>query len=294
MLLKPSSDLHTSMVCQKGNNCISDHAKTQQQCEPPGSTVYKAKRIRKLDDNLFVVHGTARVRSIARINRNMVVLRHNKRELTLINPIRLCPEDEVKLLQLGTIQRIIRLAPRHGVSHDKYYLQKFPNIRRWAPALSSESDNNDHDDKDDVLPVHRLLTEDDDAILPGCHVFMFQETAHPECAVLLLQDYVGNLLVTSDALQAQRDNHYCNMPVRAKMAAEGLLELDIVIPSQWVRTMSHSPSSKYKHKKLLRADLERLLRLDFGRLIAASGVMVFQGAKEKAVMAVEHAFPYWG
>jgi hypothetical protein len=271
------------MVCQKADKEIND-AKQTQQCEPPG-TVYKAKRIRKLDDNLFVVHGTARVRSIARINRNMVVLRHNKRELTLINPIRLCPEDEVKLLQLGTIQRIIRLAPRHGVSHDKYYLQKFRNIRRWAPAL---------DDKDDALPVHRLLNEDDDAILPGCHVFMFHETAQPECAVLLLQDYVGNLLVTSDVLQAQRDNHYCNMPVRAKMAAEGLFESDIVIPSQWVRAMSHSPSSKYKHKKLLRADLERLLRLDFERLIAASGVMVFQGAKEKAVVAVEHAFPYWG
>jgi hypothetical protein len=223
-----------TMVCQKSEYNVND-AKTQQQCEPPG-TVYKAKRIRKLDDNLFVVHGTARVRSIARINRNMVVLRHNKRELTLINPVRLCPEDEVKLLQLGTIQRIIRLAPRHGVSHDKYYLQKFRNIRRWAPALSSGSED---DDKDDVLPVHRLLTEDDDAILPGCHVFMFQETAQPECAVLLLQDYVGNLLVTSDALQAQRDNHYCNMPVRAKMAAEGLLELDIVIPPQWVKTMSY-------------------------------------------------------
>jgi hypothetical protein len=238
-----------TMVCQKVDQEIND-AKTTQRFEPPGTTVYKAKRIRKLDDNLFVVHGTARVKSIARINRNMVVLRHNKRELTLINPIRLCPEDELKLLQLGTIQRIIRLAPRHGISHDKYYMQKFGNIRRWAPQ--------------------------------------------PECAILLLQDYVGNLLVTSDVLQAQRDNHYCNMPVRAKMAAEGLLEFDIVISSQWVRTMSHAPSSKYKHKKLLRADLERLLRLDFERLIAASGVMVFQGAKEKAVVAVEHAFPYWG
>jgi hypothetical protein len=279
------------MICQKGdyNVNINADAKTQQQqCEPPG-TVYKAKRIRKLDDNLFVVHGTARVRSIARINRNMVVLRHNKRELTLINPIRLCPEDEVKLLQLGAIQRIIRLAPRHGVSHDKYYLQKFRNIRRWAPSLSSGNE-----DDDDDLPVHRLLAEDDDAILPGCHVFMFQETAQAECAVLLLQDYVGNLLVTSDALQAQRDNPYCNMPVRAKMAAEGLLELDIVIPSQWVRTMSYSHLRSSKLKKLLRADLERLLRLDFERLIAASGVMVFQGAKEKVVMAVERAFPSWG
>jgi hypothetical protein len=72
------------------------------------------------------------------------------------------------------------------------------------------------------------------------------------------------------------------------------LELDIVIPSQWVRTMSYSHLRSSKLKKLLRADLERLLRLDFERLIAASGVMVFQGAKEKVVMAVERAFPSWG
>jgi hypothetical protein len=286
------------MIRQQRVNADDDKTPT---CEPPGTstahtahthTVYKANRIRKLDDNIFVVHGTARVRSIARINRNMVVLRHNKRELTLINPIRLLPEDQDKLLQLGAIQRIIRLAPRHGVSHDNYYLQTFPNVRRWAPALSSDFDDK-LKDKDVVpVPVHRLWTEDDDAILPGCHVFMFQETREPECAIVLLQDYVGNLLVTSNSLQAQRDNPYCNMPVRAKMAAAGLLELDIVIPNQWIRTMSHSQSPK--HKKLLRADLERLLRLDFERLIAASGVMVFQCAKEKAVMAVEHAFPYWG
>jgi hypothetical protein len=272
-------------TCKDGKTEQQQQQQQQQQqphSHEPTGTIYKAKRIRKLDDNLFVVNGTARIRSIARINRNMVVLRHNKRELTLINPIRLTPEDEGRLLQLGTIQRIIRLAPRHGVSHDKYYLQKFPNIRRWAPALSTEGDEH--------VPVHRLLTEDDDAILPACHVFCFQQTAEPECAVLLLQDYVGNLLVTSDSLQAQRDNHFCNMPVRAKLAAEGLLELDIVIGSQWVRTMSHSQ----KHKKLLRAEFERLLRLDFERLIAASGVMVFQSAKEKTVIAVEHAFPLWG
>ena len=38
---------------------------------------------------------------------------------------------------------------------------------------------------------------------------------------------------------------------------------------------------------------ERLLRLDFERLISSSGVMIYQEAKEKAVLAIEQAFPQW-
>lgn len=255
--------------------------------EAPHGAIYKAKSIQKLDDNLYVFHGTARVKSIARINRNMVVLRHNKRELTLINPVRLILEDEAKLLQLGIIQRIIRLAPRHGASHDKYYLEKYPGVRRWAPGVitSTKGGGSDND-----LPVHRLLTEEDDAILPACHVFLFGETAEAECCVLLLRDYVGNLLVTADALQSQRDNPYINMPVRAKLGTEGMLDQDVVIAPAWLRTMSHSST----HKKVLKREFERLLRLDFEQLIAASGVMLYEQAKEKCVVAVEHAFPLWG
>jgi hypothetical protein len=181
------------------------------------------------------------------------------------------------------------------MAHDKYYLQKFPQVRRWAPALASPQ-SPPHDDD---LPVHRLLTEDDDAILPACHVFLFHETSTPECALLLLQDYVGNLLVTSDALQSQRDNPYINMPVRAKLAAQGMMQSNVVLSPQWLRKVSplshHHSYNSYNNNnsKALRSDFERLLRLDFERLIASSGVMVHQGAKEQTVMAVERAFPTW-
>ena len=247
--------------------------------EKKNPTVYSVQSIERLDDNVFCIHAIARVRKIAKINRNIIVLRHNKRQLTLISPVRLDEEGEAKLLKLGTPIRIIRLAPTQGVLHDRYYLHKFPRVRRWAPAESS----------DDEIPVHRLLVDDDDAILPACHVFCFQETAEPECALLLLQDYVGNLLVTSQALQAHRENQLINIPVRAKLASGGMMASEIVIPPPWLKRVTHGS----KHRKRLRSDFERLLRLDFERLASSSGVMVYQAAKEKAVLAVEQAFPIW-
>jgi len=243
------------------------------------ATVYTVQSVEKLDDNVFCIHATARVRKVARINRNIIVLRHNKRQLTLISPVRLDEEGEAKLLQLGTPIRIIRLAPTQGVLHDRYYLRKFPQVRRWAPAESS----------DDDVPVHRLLLDEDDAILPACHVFCFQETAEPECALVLLQDYVGNLLVTSQALQAHRENQLINIPMRAKLASDGMMAGEAVIPPPWLKRVTHGSN----HRKRLRADFERLLRLDFDRLVSSSGVMIYQGAKEKAVLAVERAFPVW-
>ena len=241
---------------------------------------YKAKSVQKLDDNAFLVVATLKNGKMMKSNKNMIILRHNKRELTLINPVRLDDEGEATLQKLGTIQRLIRLAPRQGVEHDKYYLSRFPTVRRWAPSRGT----------DDELPVHRILTEDDDAILPACHVFSFQGTALPECALVILQDYVGNLLVTAEALQAHRDNPHINLAARTQLAARGLLVRDVVIPPCWLKQMQ---SSAKKDKNGIRNDMESLLRLDFERLVGCTGVMIHQRAKEKVVVAVEQSLPLW-
>jgi hypothetical protein len=134
-----------------------------------------------------------------------------------------------------------------------------------------------------------LITEDDDAILPACHAFCFQETAEPECALLILQDYVGNLLVTSGCLQSQRENPWINMPVRAKLTVDGLMRGGLAISYQWLRTVAPSTEKR----AAVRQDFERLLRLDFERLIGVSGVMMEECAKEEAVMAVDKTFLVW-
>lgn len=236
------------------------------------ATVYKLKHVEPMDDNVFVFYGTTRLG----VNRNMVVVRHTRRqELTLVNPIRLDAEGQARLRGLGKIERLIRLAPRQGAATDRYYLKTFRNLRRWAPG---EAEN---------LPIHRHITAEDDCLLPGCHVFTFRDTAEPECALLIRNASNGNLLVTAEALQAQKGNRYINPVIRARMAANGLMEGDLGIPKNWIKEMSLNKRSN----TLLKADFERLLDLDFERSIGASGVMINQGAKERAIMAVEVGFP---
>ena len=241
---------------------------------------YKAKTIQKLDDNVFLVVATIKSGKMVKSNKNMIVIRHNKRELTLVNAVQLDDEGEAEILKLGTIERLIRLAPRQGVEHDKHYLRIFPLVRRWTPNVPGDPD----------LPVHRVLTADDDAILPGCHVFTFQGTEQPECALIILQDYVGNLLVTAEALQAHRDNPFINMASRTQLSARGLMVRDVVIPPNWLKTMQ---TAKKGDKAGLRNDMESLLRLDFERLVSSTGVMIHEKAKEKVVVAVEQSLPLW-
>lgn len=250
------------------------------------SKIYKTERIERLDENIFVVHASHVIKKLAQVSRNMVILRHNKRELTLVNPVRLNEAGEEELARLGSVRRIIRLAPHHGISHDRYYIERFPGVRRWAP-LAQNSLN-----EEDELPIHRVLAADDNAILPSCHVFSFVETSQPECALLILRDYEGNLLITGSALQSHRHNPYVNALVRAKQTAEGMMQGSIVVPPSWLR--NNAPGHQhlsYRRRQSLRSECERLLQLDFDRLISSSGVMVHQYAKEKAVLAVEQAFP---
>jgi hypothetical protein len=264
---------------------------------------YKTKTIRKLGDNLFLFIGTTRAcHGMAKINRNMIVIRHHKKrkELTLVNPVRLDAEGERVLLETGSVERIVRLSPDHGVAHDRYYLHRFPRARRWAPPPTAskdigqrrgedEAEEEDDDPANDHLPIHRPLTVFDDAVLPGCHIFGFAGTAVPEFALLILQDYTGNLLVTDSAVQSHRDNPFVNFAVRAKQTSAGLMQSHAVIPPAWLRTVSTS----HEQRVQLRREFDRLLRLDFERLIGSSGVMVQQYAKEKMVIAVEQAFPMW-
>ena len=84
--------------------------------------------------------------------------------------MRLNESGEEELARLGSVRRIIRLAPHHGISHDCYYIERFPGFCCWAPLAQNLCD------EEDELPIHRVLTADDDAILPSCHVFSFVET----------------------------------------------------------------------------------------------------------------------
>lgn len=251
---------------------------------------WKTKSIKKLDAHTYVFYCTARL-TTARINKNMIVIEH-KGELSVINPLKLTNEGQRKLGKLGKITNIIRLGPGlHGIYEDDYYLQQYPRARRWAPGPFFDA-------RSHHLPLHHCLKDRGAAPFPHAKVFVFKQTYEPEAAILLERENHGNLLITGDCLQSQKDNEFVNMPVIAKMKLDGLLASDIVVSVPWLKQMGPPKTANIKEQKdfkhNLRTDFQRLLGLKFNRLLSTSGNVVKYGAKEGAVLAVEYAFPLWG
>jgi hypothetical protein len=205
----------------------------------------------------------------------MIVLRNN-RVLTLINAIRLNEDGERRLLKLGTVQHIIRLGPSHGAYDDEYYINNF-NAQLWSPGLSVYHP--------DLAPIHCVIDENTILPIPNAELFLFQYTKTQEAAILLKHDG-GNLLITSELLQCQWDNPFINTPTKVFMNFSGLMEFPIVISPKWLKNMTPKQGS-------IKEDFERLLRLDFDMIIGASSNLVYKGAKEGVVLAVDSTFPVW-
>jgi len=284
------------------------------------SPAYEIESLKRIGKRICIVRGTRRVlRGLTRVHRNMVVLRHDdvaghRRELTLINPIRLDKDGEELLLKLGHVTRIIRLAPRQGGEDDAYYLKRFRGVQRFAPKQPSSrpespfaSSSSSSTVRESDLPVHRVISSSDtrddgngngngngndegtSTILPGCRVFSFRGTADPECAVVLQDDAIdGALLVTANALQAQPPAEQAPS-FRPRHSYVDETEPDISIPKRWIRRAA--PVGAVSGRNMLRKDFDRLLNLEFEKLIGSSGVLVCKGAKERAVMTVEHDLP---
>lgn len=206
----------------------------------------------------------------------MVVLRHSAREITIINPVRLDAKGEQELESFGNVGHIFRLGGFPDdlpeiMETDVYYLKRYPGAHLWACSAYPLSQG--------------LLDEDKPAPLPRMQVFTFRDTVRPETA-LLLQRQSGNILITSDVLQSQKYNRFINMPTRTAMKLGGFLESAIVVSPAWLKAMSPKRGA-------LRDEFERLLKLNFTKLIGGSGNLVIAHAKEEVVMAVEIAFPMW-
>lgn len=275
---------------------------------------WKTKTIKKLDSHTYVFHCTCRI-STARINKNMIVIEHQG-ELTLINPLKLTSEGERKLGNLGVITHLIRLGPSlHGIFEDDYYITCHPNIQRWAPGhfkdmmmTSNSTGQQSHTRRQqqsspEPPKIDHELKDRGTTPFPNCRVFTFASSAEPEAALLLYRtkdstNESDNLLITGDCLQSQKDNEFINMPVVAKLKLEGLLSSDIVVSKSWLTLMGPGIQATKKEQNIFNQkmckDLQRLTALDFSRLLSTSGNVVKYGAKEGAILAVEHVFPMWG
>lgn len=235
---------------------------------------FKPKHMAKIAKNIFVIQATLRKNKLWKTSRNMVIIRRQE-ELTLINAVRLNAEGEEFLQSLGFVARVIRLGTRTGATHDLYYKYNH-GAQIWAagtpPSYSSAID--------------RII--DEHSVLPIAHskVFVFNNSRDHEAAILIQPSKGKNgILLVSEALQNQKDNDLLSASSRTVMSFEGMMASTIVVPPKWIKGQ--------QDKLPLRDDYERLLRLDFSRLISARGAIVLKRAKEEAVLAVEMAFPVW-
>jgi hypothetical protein len=275
---------------------------------------FKVKHVIQMCDHVYVVQATLRKNSLWKSIRNMVIIRQmGSKDLTLIHAIRLNQEGEEFLQQLGDVSRVIRLAcitTSTSAQHDLYYKYHY-GVKLWGPppppSLVSSSETTNSLTFDYLGAVDRVLSEE--TILPIAHskLFSFRSSSYPELAILLqsptqvkepmYSSSSGGILITAEALQNQKENHLLTMSSRTVLNLYGMMESVVVIPPKWLRSQQDHACQraikKHNLKVSLRADFDRLLRLDFTQLISSKGAIVQQRAKEEAVVAVERAFPVW-
>ena len=218
--------------------------------------------------DLFLVHGSVRMGPGVRISRNMVIVRQNQ-ELTLISPVRLSAIEEAKLEALGTVAHVMRIGYFHGLD-DRYYVDRY-GAQFWCQAGS--------DNYAEPKADHRL---EEEGTLPisEAELFVFKETKHPECALLLRRH--GGVLITCDSAQHFADWSYCSFPARIASRLMGF-SLTTQIGPPWKKAMTPAGGS-------LQSDFQRLLQLEFEHLIGAHGGLCRGGAHEKLREAVARAF----
>ncbi|CAB9527619.1 expressed unknown protein [Seminavis robusta] len=287
--------------------------------------VYKPKVIKQLGDHCYIFHCTVKGNTGNRFNKNMIVLvdrnanadmspeQQARGVLTLINPLRLSPEGEAKLLELGVLTNLIRLGPsEHAAFEDNYYLTKFPDIQRWAPGPFASCPNLPLDQVlYDTTPTRKLKLDAPISPVsphPDIQVFVFEETVQPEALLVLSSK---RALIAGECLQYQLDNPYVNDSVRTQYHEPlGLLDARIVMSEHWIhmqsvvstnsKKLSHSFKSRAQRNKTffsnsgkfkLRNDFVRLLKLELARFISSSGNSTLQddAVKDDITAAMERA-----
>ncbi len=220
-----------------------------------------------LRDDAWWVQGTFDMGPGLRINRVMVVLRHEG-ELTLINSIRLDDDGLAALRALGRIAHVVKIGT-HGAD-DPFYAETF-GARPWAQAGQQWKG----------LTAEGVLAEGEPTPIPWLEAFTFQHTVKPESA--LLDTRGAGLLIACDSLQAWSGPERCSVAARAVNTVVGFTRHPVVIGPPWRRFMTPRGGT-------LLPDYERLLALPFDAFVGAHGRPIATGAKALAEAAVRRTF----
>ena len=233
--------------------------------DPP---VYPHDPIEEIQPEVFMVRGAIRMNALLRITRNMAIVRHDG-ELTLVDPIRLSAVEEKRLEALGSVKRILRLGPFHGVD-DAYYAHRY-GAELWAPGASTAHPE----------PKPSLVWDESTPLpFPDARLFRFAGLKQAEGALLLSRG--KGLLITCDSIQHYGDYSHNNLPARIVMPFVGFPRTTLVGPI-WLKLMTPPGAS-------LEGEFRRLLGLDFDQLLTGHGTFLASGAHAACERAVDRAF----
>lgn len=229
---------------------------------------YPHDPIEQIADDLFMVRGSIKMNPLMRITRNMAIVRYGD-SLTLVNPMRLNAAGEAALKALGSVDRILRLGPFHGID-DPYYVEQL-NAEFWCrsggktytrPKIDTEISGNCE------LPF------------PDAELIHFEKTKQPESMLLLKRG--RGMLLTCDAIQHYGDYRHNTLLARIMMPLIGFPKTTIIGPL-WLKYMADEPDT-------LRAEFEQLLGYEFDGLLSAHGSFLETGAKAAVKRAIEKTF----
>ena len=232
------------------------------------SPVYEHDPIEEIQTDVFMVRGCIKMNPLMTITRNMAIVRHAG-ELTLVDPIRLSASEEKRLEALGTVKRILRLGPMHGVD-DPYYVDRYA-AELWAPGPSEA-----HPEPNPTLTFDATTA----LPFPDAELFCFEGLKQPEAALLLRRG--PGLLITCDAIQNYGDYRHNNLFARLLMPFIGFPKTTIVGPI-WVKMMTPEGGN-------LESEFRQLLELEFDQLLSAHGSLLETGAHEACERAVDKMF----
>jgi hypothetical protein len=223
----------------------------------------------QIGDDLFMVRGSFQLNRFVRISRNMAIVRSGD-ELTLVNPIRLDEGGLRDLDTLGTVRHIVRLGAAHG-SDDPFY------VGRYKPVFWCQEGGERYREP----PIDRVLSEGGELPFGGAQLTCFRTAKYPECALVLTKD--RGILLTCDSIQHWGDYSNSSPLARLIMPFVGFPKTTLVGPF-WLKRVTQPGVS-------LRADFQRLLKLDFDIVLGAHGTLLEAGAHAAVERAVAKAFP---
>ena len=218
--------------------------------------------------DLYLLRGSIKLAPGISINRNMVVIREGG-ELTLIGAVRMTPDNEGRLEELGRVTNLVRIST-HGVD-DAYTKSRF-GTRFWC--FSGTEAAYERPAPDEVF--------DESHGLPFLSADLHRFRGINGSEVALIWRKNDGVLITSDALQHYGDWRFFNAPSRLIHPLMGFSRGMIVGPV-WHRMLTEDES-------VLRRSFESLLDGDFKHMMGLHGTLCRDVAKDRIRAAIVREF----